>query len=150
MSASHQQSLLALLHRANQVAAERFADALGDGDMTVRQAQVLAAIDGSEGLSQTGIVNLTGIDRSTLAEIVKRLARRKLIERRRTKKDARAYAVKLTEAGRRELAAAKPALGSVDKKLLSAIPAQHRADLLAMLATIVAVGEETPSQDGRT
>ena len=82
MSTTHQ-GLLALLHRANQIATERFSDALGDSDMTARQVQVLAAIEANEGASQTAIVNLTGIDRSTLADIMRRLSKHKLIARRR-------------------------------------------------------------------
>ena len=141
-----QQGLLALLHRANQIATERFADALGDSEMTARQVQVLAAIEANAGASQTNIVNVTGIDRSTLADIVRRLSQRKLIERRRTKEDARAYAVKLTDAGRRELANGKPALAGVEKNLLAALPAKQRGDLLALLEQVVASGEQPAVQ----
>jgi DNA-binding MarR family transcriptional regulator len=52
----------------------------------------------NEGLSQTGIVARTGIDRSTLADLVRRLQRKGLLQRRRTKDDARAYAVKMGDA----------------------------------------------------
>ncbi len=138
-----QQSLLALLHRANQIATERFSEALGDSDMTARQVQVLAAINANEGASQSDIVDVTGVDRSTLGNIVQRLARRKLVERRRTKGDARTYAVKLTESGRRELAIAGPALGRVEKDLLTTLPASKRTDLVAMLERFVASGKQT-------
>ena len=149
MSASHD-GLVALLHRANQVATQRFADALGDGELTARQVQVLAAIEANEGLSQTRIVAETDIDRSTLADIVRRLQKRRLIERRRTKDDARAYAVKLTAAGREELANSQPALGSVEKGLLSALPAKQRSELLSLLRTVVAAGEAAAANSGQT
>ena len=148
MSAAHH-GLLPLLHRANQIATERFADALGDGEMTARQVQVLAAIDANEGLSQTRIVAETGIDRSTLADIIRRLQKRGLIERRRTKNDARAYAVKLTAAGRRQLANGQPALGGVEKGLMSALPAKQRTELLSMLQSIVAAGEAAGTKIGK-
>ena len=148
MSAS-QQDFQALLHRANQITTERFADAIGDSEMTARQVQVLQAIEENEGLSQTKIVNLTGIDRSTLADIIRRLSKRKLIERRRTKEDARAYAVKLTDAGRRELASGKPALRTVEKNLLAPLSEKQRADLLALLAQVVASGEQPAAKKSR-
>ena len=148
MSASHQ-GFLTLLHRANQIATERFTAAIVDGDTTARQIQVLAAIEANEGLSQTRIVAETGIDRSTLADIVRRLQKRKLIERRRSKDDARAYVVKLTEAGRSELATGKPALGSVEKELLAALPVKQRAELLVMLRTVVAAGEAPTTKSAR-
>ena len=148
VSAFHH-GLLALLHRANQIATERFADALGEDDVTARQLQVLAAIESNEGLSQTAIVNSTGIDRSTLADIVRRLSKRKLIERRRSKDDARAYVVKLTAPGRRVLADGSPALGTVETGMLAALPAKQRTDFLAALEKVVASGEVPSTKSGR-
>jgi DNA-binding MarR family transcriptional regulator len=128
-------SLLSLLHRANQIATERFASVMGDSDLTPRQIQVLAAIEANEGLSQTKIVELTGVDRSTLADIIKRLLKNKLVERRRSKEDARAYVVKLSAGGRQALAIGKPALATVEKGLL---PTKSRAELTALLEKIIA------------
>ena len=137
MPATHQ-DLIALLHRANQIATERFADALRGSDLTARQVQVLAAIDEHDGASQTALGLATGIDRSTLADIVRRLQQRRLIERRRTKQDARAYAVRLTDAGRARLADGRPALAAVEKGMLAKLPARERTQLLALLAAVVA------------
>jgi DNA-binding MarR family transcriptional regulator len=57
-------------------------------DLTPRQVAVLTTVAENEGLSQTGIVDCTGIDRSTLADLVRRLKLKGLLERRRTKEDA--------------------------------------------------------------
>ncbi len=132
------QSITHLLHRANQTAAERFAKALGDNDLTARQLIVLAAIGAQDGMSQTDIVAATGIDRSTLADIARRLLKRGLIARRRTKKDARAYAVSLTAAGRKDLASSMPILEGVEADLLAAMSVKRRADLIAALGELVA------------
>ena len=126
-------SLLALLHRANQIAAERFDREPGDRNLTPRQVQVLAALSANEGASQTQIVDVTGVDRSTLADIVRRLLKHGLIRRRRTKEDARAYAVHLTDNGRRALAASLPALERVEKSLIAALPADQRTEFLSAL-----------------
>ena len=56
-----------LLHRAEQCAEELFQAEIGDADLTARQLAVLTTVAENEGLSQTGIVERTGIDRSTLA-----------------------------------------------------------------------------------
>ena len=95
-----------LLHRAGQCAKHFFGTAVG-GDLTPRQLAVLAAVADNEGGTQTDIVETTWIDRSTLADIVRRLQRKGLLHRRRTKEDARAYAVKLTDRGRRLLRSAQ-------------------------------------------
>lgn len=65
-------------------------------ELTPRQLAVLISVAGHPGLNQTQLVKLTGTDRSTLADLVKRLQRKGLLQRRRTREDARAYSVKLT------------------------------------------------------
>ena len=64
-----------LLHRAQQFAAERFAKAMAGAKLTQRQFAVLHATAEREGLTQTELVKATGIDRSTLAELVARMVR---------------------------------------------------------------------------
>ncbi len=132
------QSISHLLHRANQTAAERFAKELGDNDLTARQLAVIATIDADEGLSQTGIVGATGIDRSTLADIVHRLVKRGILARRRSKTDARAYEVRLTADGRKLLESASPILARVEADMLAALPVKRRAELLAVLGALSA------------
>jgi DNA-binding MarR family transcriptional regulator len=130
-------SLIHLLHRAGQSAAEIFYAEM-TGDLTPRQLAVLITVAQNEGLSQTGIVDRTGIDRSTLADIVRRLKRKRLLERRRTREDARTYAVKLTAEGRRVLALAEPSAKRVDQRVLDALPSGHREHFIAAL---LAIGE---------
>lgn len=125
-----------LLHRAGQCAAEIFAGELSD-TLTPRQLAVLMTVARNEGASQTRIVEATGVDRSTLADIVRRLVKRKLLQRRRTREDARAYAVTLTEEGWRVLRAADPLAKRVDQRVLEALPAGRREQFVASLLAIV-------------
>jgi MarR family transcriptional regulator, temperature-dependent positive regulator of motility len=86
-----------LLHRAYQAVDHLFDAGMKTNGLTARQLAVLITVSQNEGLSQTDLTEHTGIDRSTLADVVKRLKRKGLLQRRRTKEDARAYAVRLTE-----------------------------------------------------
>lgn len=132
-----------LLHRVGQCATDVFQSEMGEADLTPRQFAVLSSIAQKEGASQTDLVAMTGIDRSTLADIVRRMLKKGLVQRRRTKEDARAYAVKLTEDGRRTLRKAAPLVGRVDQRILDAIPASQRNAFIDMLSTIVeTLGEE--------
>jgi DNA-binding MarR family transcriptional regulator len=106
-------------------------------DLTPRQFAVLVAVASNEGASQTELVEKTGADRSTLADIVKRLCRKGLLPRSRTREDARAYAVKLADQGRRVLSAASPVARRVDDRVLGALPAKQRKAFLTALASIV-------------
>jgi DNA-binding MarR family transcriptional regulator len=126
-----------LLHRAGQCAGDVFFAEMKDGDLTPRQLAVLITVAYNEGVSQTGLVERTGIDRSTLADIVRRMQRKGLLQRRRTKEDARAYAVKLTEEGRRVLRTAEPLARKVDERVLNVLPGKHREQFIDELQAIV-------------
>ncbi len=132
-----ERSPIHLLHRAGQCASDVFQGEMGEGDLTPRQYAVLVAVSQNEGLSQTHLVEKTGVDRSTLADIVRRMLKKGLLQRRRTKDDARAYAVKLTEEGWRILKTADPLAKRVDDKILAALPGQQRERFLQDLTLIV-------------
>ena len=126
-----------LLHRAGQCAADIFTAEMAGLDLTPRQFAVLLTVSQNEGLSQTDLVMLTGIDRSTLADIVRRMLKKGLLQRRRPRGDARAYAVKLTEEGARILAEAQPKVEAVDERILSALSPEQQSTLVADLKKIV-------------
>jgi DNA-binding MarR family transcriptional regulator len=138
-------SPLHMLHRAGQCAGDVFHGEMKDADLTPRQYAVLLTVANNEGISQTGLVERTGIDRSTLADIVRRMLKKGLLQRRRTKEDARAYAVKLTEEGKRLLRTADPVTQRVDDRILEALPGKQRELFLDQLGLIVeALGKMTP------
>ncbi len=126
-----------LLHRAGQRAADIFADEAQLGGLTPRQFAMLAVVSEQEGLTQSDLVMRTGIDRSTLADIVARLLSRGLIQRRRAKHDGRAYAIKLSAQGARALREANPAAAATDTRLLASLPPGKRQDFLESLNLIV-------------
>jgi DNA-binding MarR family transcriptional regulator len=137
-------SPLHMLHRASQCAGDVFHGEIGGDDLTPRQYAVLLTVSQHEGISQTGLVEKTGVDRSTLADIVRRMLKKGLLQRRRTKEDARAYAVKLTEEGRRHLKMADPVARRVDDRILDALPSKQREQFLDDLAVIVAALAKMP------
>jgi DNA-binding MarR family transcriptional regulator len=137
MSLQLESSALHMLHRASQAADEMFAVETTGADLTPRQFAVLAALETLESASQTQNVDATGIDRSTLADIVKRLVKRGLVNRRRSRSDARAYVVRLTPEGRDMLLATKPAAQRVEERLMEQLPNARRADLIEALESII-------------
>jgi DNA-binding MarR family transcriptional regulator len=131
-----------LLHRAGQHAEELFARASGELGITARQFIVLAAIDGLDKPSQTTLCEVSGIDRSTLADIVRRLEMRGLIHRQRTKTDARMYAVNVTEEGRSILMRAAPIARDVEEELLAGFSEADREAFKALLGRIMSLGSK--------
>ncbi len=137
------ESIIHLLHTAGQAADAAFAEAVGERGITPRQCAVLLAIrDAKAPPSQTALVQTTGIDRSTMADIVRRLVTRKLVSRRRTRNDARAYAVELTEAGENVAQLAEQAAAATNRALVRRMPSAVRAsftDALRAIADVAAM-----------
>lgn len=134
---SLERSPLHLLHRAEQCASDLFLAVMEDEELTPRQFAVLTTIAKFEGLSQTHLVERTGIDRSTIADITRRLLKKGLVQRRRTREDARAYAVRLTDLGWRTLRGAEPVMKRVDDTILAALPTLQRERFIDDLSAIV-------------
>ena len=130
-------STIHLLHRAGQLADEAFLSALGRDGITARQFIVLAIVAREDNPSQTTICELSGIDRSTLADIVRRLVSRGLLARKRTREDARRYAVRITDAGQKSLDEALGVARGVEDELLGVLTSSQRNDFETALRTMV-------------
>ncbi len=131
------QSPVHLLHRIEQYASDIFLEEMKETSLTPRQFAVLLTISEFEGLSQTGLVDKTGIDRSTLADIIRRMLKKGLVSRKRTKDDARAYSVNLTSKGKDALSIAIPASVCADDKILETLPSADREKFLKHLSQMV-------------
>jgi DNA-binding MarR family transcriptional regulator len=131
-----------LLHRALQRALDIYAEEFGAGAITQRQFAVLAAAAEREGATQADLVRITGIDRSTLADMVQRMIGKDLLERERSVVDARANAVRLTGAGQVALTEAAPKMAAADGKLLKLVGGSgRRSAFVDLLRDLVARGE---------
>jgi DNA-binding MarR family transcriptional regulator len=125
-----------LLRRATQFAQDLFTKEVGPGGLTARQFAVLVTVERDEGLSQTDLVKQTGIDRSTLADMISRMISRGLLQRKRTASDRRANSVSLTAAGRRALNATMPQAVRAEKMVLDALSPKQREALFEVLGVI--------------
>ena len=130
-------SPLHLLHRASQCAEVIFSTSLGDTNLTPRQLVVMLAIADNEGANQSRLTQRTGIDRSTMADIVRRLKRRGWLLRQRTRTDARAYAIKLTEDGWHKVRQAMPLAAEVDDLILSTVSGKQCNAFIEHLSNVV-------------
>jgi len=125
-----------LLHRAQQAAADLHAAGLGPNGLTQRQLAVLAVLAEQDGVSQSELVVRTGIDRSTLAEMVARMEAKGLTQRTKSMTDSRANSVTLTATGRAMYEEATPKLADVDAAVLARLPASKRAGFVELLTRL--------------
>lgn len=139
-----------LLRRAAQFASDLYSEEVGPKKLTHRQFTVLLAVDQNEGASQTDLVRITGIDRSTLADLISRMTANNLLQRKRTRSDARTNTVKLSAAGRRALEAAQPGAHSADRRLLRAMDTDRRRAFIDALSELNKVLSEQETRIAQT
>jgi DNA-binding MarR family transcriptional regulator len=137
-----------LLHRALQLALDIYAEETGSGALTQRQFAVLSAVMAKEGCTQSELVRATGIDRSTLAELVARLIGKDLLARERSTLDARANTVRLTDAGRAAVQAATPKVAQADARILALMPGAKRDAFLKTLRDLARAAGRSEVGDG--
>ncbi|WP_333610335.1 MarR family winged helix-turn-helix transcriptional regulator [Brevundimonas bullata] len=135
-----------LMHRVLQLALDIYAEEAGPDGLTQRQFAVLEAVSARSGLTQTDLVKATGIDRSTLADLVARMTAKGLLERERSALDARAKAVRLSEAGQMALEAARPRVVAADKRILALLPKARREGFLDLLTSLTDAADAAPEQ----
>ena len=135
-----------LMHRVLQLALDIYAEEAGPDGLTQRQFAVLEAVSHKSGLTQTDLGRATGIDRSTLADLVARMTTKGLLERERSAIDARAMAVRLSEAGAVALEAARPRVEAADKRIMALLPKGKRDGFLALLSDLASAADEAPDK----
>ncbi|MBU2168051.1 MAG: MarR family transcriptional regulator [Alphaproteobacteria bacterium] len=135
-----------LIHRALQLALDIYSREVGSDGLTQRQFAVLEAVSLRAGLTQTDLVKATGIDRSTLADLVARMAQRGLLSRERSTLDARAMAVRLTPEGEAALADARPRVVEADRQIMALLPKGRRETFLEILAELAGAADAAPEE----
>jgi DNA-binding MarR family transcriptional regulator len=144
-----------LLKRAVQYSVHRYVEEVGKEGLTHRQFTVLSAVDAHDGKSQTELVKITGIDRSTLADLVARLMAQGYLQRRRTKEDARTNSIRLTPVGKKMLKSAQGGADDVDKAMLAMLVASERKTIVDALSVVAAEmdkidnGTDAPKAPGK-
>ncbi len=135
-------SVTHLLHRTLQLALDFHTEAVGPAAITQRQFTVLTAAGAADGLTQNDLVRATGIDRSTLADLVARMLAKGLLVRERSATDARANNVRLSDAGRAALAAGTGPAAAADARLLAFLSPKKRDTFLKILGSLASAADE--------
>lgn len=135
-----------LMHRALQLMLDVYAAEAGPDAPTHRQYVLLEAASAAEGLSQTELVRITGIDRSTLAELAARMTRRGWLTRERSAADGRAKTVALSDEGRAVLERLRPAVAAADGRVLGLLSRRRRDAFIDILAELARAADQGPDR----
>lgn len=141
--------LAQLLNRAVRASDAAFMKQSGGGGLSARQFSVLMAVKLHPNLTLTRLIAQTGIDRSRLAEIVRRLVDEGLLRRQRIKADGRTNAMFLTKKGQDRLRQASAGAKRADAFILDLLPVKLRRSLLNGLRSIIDAAGQTPQPPSR-
>jgi DNA-binding MarR family transcriptional regulator len=106
-------------------------------DTTSVQFAALAVLEQRGRASQRELGLVLDLDRSTIADLVARMARRGLIRRERDQDDRRRNVLELTSAGRDELAHLRPRVEATEPVLTAGLGPGERDELRRLLFRVL-------------
>lgn len=124
-----------LVRRAEQVHRLRWAQQVGAG-ITPAQYGLLSALAWHPGIDQSAAGDRASLDKSTTADVIRRLARRGYVAVARDERDRRRKLLALTSVARRDLTVMTPGVELVQADLLQPLPAAAAERLVACLHAI--------------
>lgn len=127
-----------LIRRAQQLHVAVWARVVSTEVSSV-QYSILVILDRLGEASQRELCDEVGLDRSTITEILRRMERNGLIERRRSAVDARRNTVQLSELGRTERVRLKPLVVQVQHELAAGMSGEERSALARGLRRLIAL-----------
>ncbi len=129
-----------LLRRAQQLSNALFAEECGAFDLTAVQYAALHALADHDDLDATRLASLIAFDRSTIGDVLERLAAKGWITRQALPGDRRVKLLKLAPAGRKILHEVKDHVAIVQQRIVAPLNASERAQFIALLGKIVGQG----------
>jgi DNA-binding MarR family transcriptional regulator len=126
-----------LVRRLAQLQTAVFAEEVGDSRLTSPQFAVLHVLADQGSIDQITLGRAAGIDRSTTADLVNRLVERGLVERRRSRADARRNLVRLSQAGRELHQRLLPSVVRVGERLLAPLDEDDRRTLIVLMQRLI-------------
>jgi DNA-binding MarR family transcriptional regulator len=126
-----------LLRRLHQIHYALFFEECAGFDITPVQYGLLTTLSLNPDLDQNSIGRELGIDRTNVADVLARLARRGLLERSRSKEDRRMVLARLTPAGKRVTDEMYGAMQRAQNRLLAPLPAGERKAFIATLLRLI-------------
>ena len=137
LPASLRDRLSFLLYRAATQAAALGDDAVGALGLSARRYGVLTVLAEHGPSPQRAVADVLGIDRATMVGLVDDLEAAGLVERRRNPRDRRAYALTVTEPGRRVQTEAAGRMLQCERDYLAPLDADEQRLLHTLVSRLV-------------
>ena len=132
-----------LIHLVARQADKLFAQHTAERGPSSREYAVLEAVANADGLNQTAIMTATGLDRSSTADVVRRMVAKGLLRRRRTRRDIRQYAVRLTPTGAELCRVGQAAARAAEEDLFARLTRTQKETFAATLRILANPTEQS-------
>lgn len=115
--------------------------ALAEHGLSAAQYATLIVLDDQPGISTAEVARTVATTRQSANELVAGLVQDGLVERRPHPRDGRSQQLRLTDPGRRRLAAARPAVSAREQQLEAGLTEEERLAARAWLTAVTAKGQ---------
>ena len=126
-----------LIRRLHQIHVAMFLEESSDYNITPVQFGVLTVLYDQNPMDQVTIANQLGVDRVTVADVIRRLERRGLLERTVNPTDKRAKLTRNTEEGQAFVDAVQPEMIKAQRRFVTPLDAGENDTLMTLLTKLM-------------
>jgi len=126
-----------LVRRLHQIHIGLFAESCHGFDLTAVQYAILSVLYGGEEFDQFSLSKAVGIDRTSGADVIKRLVRRGLASREPSLEDRRARIVRITDAGRAFVRQVRPKMEEAQDRFVSPLDPEELNEFNRLLHKLI-------------
>jgi MarR family transcriptional regulator, temperature-dependent positive regulator of motility len=124
-----------LIRRAHQAHTQLWTEVV-PVDITGSQYSILSALSVHGDLDQATVGRLTSLDKSSVADLARRMAQRGLLQRSKDERDGRKRVLRLTEDGVRTVAEVAPYVRRLEERLLAPLDDSERTRFMDYLRRV--------------
>lgn len=126
-----------LVRRLHQIHLGLFMEECRGEDLTPVQSAILTVLRNGEEMDQLTLSTSVGIDRTSGADVIRRLERRGLISREESQLDRRAKIVRITDAGRAFINRLQPSVVRAQERLVAPLTEEERQEFQRLLNIMI-------------
>ena len=131
-----------LVRRLHQIHVGLFAEECGGEDLTPVQFGILTVLQNGEEMDQLTLSTSVGIDRTSGADVIRRLERRGYVTRQPSDRDRRAKIIRITDLGKDCVSRVRPMMARAQERLIGPLDDDEREEFLRLIEKLVNVNNE--------
>ena len=126
-----------LIRRVHQISSALVLQRLADWGLTPMQFIIVLSLGDSGPVDQSTVARMAAIDRSTAADVIRRLESKGLLVREAGTVDKRQVVVRLSKSGQELLARTQPLADAINEEFLAPLARYEREFLATLLQRLI-------------